>query len=167
MIDMTNDKPKTGTENNDKPLEGNELLMHAKLIKIKDLRWATQAGIEAKKELYAEFEKKHEEFINGLTQQQKELDQIEDELKTLAVSQYAVTGNKRLYGGVSIRLFDELEYTEEDALKWAKETNMALKLDATAFKKIAKATPIDCVTITKEPRATIPAKIQLKEENVP
>lgn len=163
---MTDDKPKTRTENTDKPLEGNELLMHDKLIKIKDLRWATQAGIEAKKELYTKFEKKHKEFINGLNQQQKELNQIEDELKALAVSHYAVTGNKKLYGGVSIKLYDKVDYLPDEALTWAKKADMALKLDVTAFKKIAKATPLECVTLTKEPRATIPTKIQLKEENV-
>lgn len=78
-----------------------------------------------------------------------------DQLKALAVKVHKVSGSKR-FAGVSIRQMTRLHYSEETA-KTHCIMNLphALKLDKRTFEKVAKAMPLDFVTITQEPTAAI------------
>jgi hypothetical protein len=49
-----------------------------------------------------------------------------------------------------------LVYDADTAFQWAQEHKMALSLDKNAFKKIAKASPLDFVTVEDVPTITIP-----------
>ena len=67
-------------------------------------------------------------------------------------------------GLVIIRILKKLEYEEAEALKWAKDHNMALSLDKRAFDKIAKADPMDFIKINEIPQATLPSVIEVKDD---
>lgn len=84
--------------------------------------------------------------------------QLEDQIKRMAVEHVKATGDKKPAPGVEIRLMHTLAYSEADALNWAKQHNLALKLDADTFEGLAKAAPKDfagIVTFKDEPKATI------------
>ena len=83
----------------------------------------------------------------------------EAKLRELALETYAKTKDKAVASGVGIRVLTKLEYDSKIALKWATEHNLALKLDTSAFEKIAKTNPIDFVTIFEAPSATIATEL--------
>ena len=69
---------------------------------------------------------------------------------------------------VNIREVDKLEYKVEDALTWAIDHKLALKLDQSAFEKIVKADPTHWPFVKIERLATatiaqnIPAQVEQK-----
>jgi len=65
------------------------------------------------------------------------------------------TGDKAPVKGVGIREMTKLEYDAGVAFNWALEHKMAVKLDVSAFEKIAKASPLAFVKTYQEPIATI------------
>ena len=82
-------------------------------------------------------------------------------LRELTLQAYAETGDKAPTEGVGIRERTILTYENKIAFDWAKAHKMALKLDVSAFEKIAKADPLDFVKITTEPQATIATKLEV------
>ena len=78
-----------------------------------------------------------------------------------ALSNYAVDSNKDVGFGVKIRMQKIFDYDEKDAFKWAFDHKLALKLDASAFKKQAELQNIECVNIIEKPSVTIPRKIEV------
>ena len=84
-------------------------------------------------------------------------------LREMALQTYASTQDKQVAPGVGIREVTKYAYDEAEALKWAIEHKMALKLDETKFKNHVKADPPDFVIITEEPTATIAAELQKVE----
>jgi len=83
----------------------------------------------------------------------------EDKLRELVLKAYAETGDKAPAVGVGIRERTVLTYDNKIAFDWAKAHKMALKLDTSAFEKIAKVDPPDFVKITTEPQATIATEL--------
>ena len=79
----------------------------------------------------------------------------EDALRFLALQSYAKTGEKSVAPGIGIRLMTRLAYEDKEAMSWAMEHKLALKLDFSAFEKIAKTSDLPFVSITEEPSATI------------
>ena len=65
------------------------------------------------------------------------------------------TGDKKGIAGTEVKVFTKLDYKAEDAMAWAKESGLCLTLDAKAFEKVAKATPLPFVTERAEPKVTI------------
>ena len=80
--------------------------------------------------------------------------QTEEQLKTERVRTYNGEDKGKVFG-VGIREETKLDYSDDDAYKWAVAHQMALKLDKRGFEKIAKVDTPDFVTITTEPQATI------------
>ena len=76
-------------------------------------------------------------------------------LRELTLQAYAETGNKAPAVGVGIRVKTILGYLLKDAMEWAMEHKLALKLDSAAFEKIAKTSNLPFVTRATEPIATI------------
>ncbi|KKN21712.1 hypothetical protein LCGC14_0922520 [marine sediment metagenome] len=119
--------------------------------------------LEAKrKALYDEFISDHTEFFADVATAKTLVEVNEEELHKLTLKAYAETGNKTPAVGVGIREVTKLGYDTEVAFDWAVEHKMALKLDTSAFEKIAKASPPPFVIITHEPQATIAT--DLKED---
>ncbi len=87
--------------------------------------------------------------------------EAEEALRELTLKAYAETGNKAPAEGVGIRERTVLTYDGKVAFDWAKAHKMALKLDTSAFEKIAKVDPPDFVKITTEPQATIATQLEV------
>lgn len=81
--------------------------------------------------------------------------EVEASLRESTILAYKETGNKQPALGVGIREMTKLEYDAKEALDWALEHKIALALDKRAFDKIAKTSPLEFVTISIEPQATI------------
>lgn len=90
----------------------------------------------------------------------------EAQLRDLTLAAYRETGNKAPAPGVGIRIGSKLLYDVAQAFTWAKQHGLALKLDAAAFEKIAKASPPDFVVTEPQVTATIASDLDavLKEQ---
>ncbi len=119
------------------------------------------------RELEADTKAKRDKIIEALPivielqliRDAKELN--ENLIRSEAIREYQRTGEKK-FGQVGIRITTNYMYTEENALNWAKEHNLCLALDKTAFKKQLKVQLLDFVQTEEVPTATIPT--QIKEE---
>ena len=69
-------------------------------------------------------------------------------LREMALSIFAETQDKKVAPGIGIREVTKYAYNEAEALKWAIEHELALKLDETKFKNHVKADPPDFVVVT-------------------
>lgn len=85
--------------------------------------------------------------------------EAEDTLREMTLQVYTETGNKAPEIGVGIRVRTCLDYEDNEAMNWAMEHKLALKLDPSAFEKIAKTSNLPFVTITEEPTATIATEL--------
>lgn len=150
---------------NDTIREGkdNQEVMREALIRISELRETVTDDKEVKRQLYEDFEKSNGGLFEVMRNKQEELTAIEESLRVVALEEYEKTKEKKLYGGIGIRIAKVLGYNDKEALDWAMEHNMALQLNKRAFEKIAKSTPIEFVTIKDAPKATIPVKIEIED----
>ena len=101
------------------------------------------------------WEKKYADELSAVAAATVQVNEAEDTLRELTLQAFAKTGSKNPAAGVSIKLFDVLNYDPDEAKKWALEHRVALKLDTATFEKIAKADKPSFVTISPEPRAQI------------
>ena len=85
--------------------------------------------------------------------------EAETKLRDLALQSYAKTKEKTVAPGIGIRVMTRLNYESQKAMEWAMEHKLALKLDSSAFEKIAKTSNLPFVTITEEPVATIATEL--------
>lgn len=103
------------------------------------------------------------ELLDSLTQAGAGVAVEEAILRELTLQAYQETGSKTPVEGVGIREMTRLSYDPTMAFSWATEHRLALKLDVSAFEKIAKTSPIGFVVVTKEAQATIATNLVVKE----
>ena len=127
-------------------------------------RKEAQEAMEAKNASYADWENNNRALLEAVANTRQWTNDAEDMLRKLTLQVYAETGNKAPAIGVGIREITKLEYNTKDAFDWAVEHTMALKLDTSAFEKIAKASPPDFVRTFLEPQATIATNLEVKNE---
>ena len=113
--------------------------------------------------LLEEWTKANRDLLDKLTQTGAEVAEVEAKLRELTLQAYAETGNKAPAPGVGIRERTVLTYDGKVAFDWAKAHKMALKLDTSAFEKIAKISDLDFVAVTTEPIATIATTLEVPE----
>ena len=87
----------------------------------------------------------------------------EARLRELALEAYAETKDKQVAPGIGIRVRTILNYESKEAMDWAVKHELALKLDTSAFEKIAKTNKLLFVAITEEPMATIATELKKVE----
>jgi len=110
---------------------------------------ATQAAIERVNE-------EHATELLALSYVEDELEGKESQLREGAVANFLETGNKKPIPGVGVREVAVVEYRDTEALSWAKRTGLCLKLDAPAFKRVAKANLAEVPALIKKvPQGTI------------
>ncbi len=85
-------------------------------------------------------------------------------IRRLALQMFAETGEKKLPGGVGIRMKKSMTYADSTAMEWSAENcPAAIKkvLDKKVFEKLVTSlgTPPTFVEIKEEPQATIPKVI--------
>ena len=87
---------------------------------------------------------------------------VESVAKAALLAHFQRTGESDPVTGASVKMFTVLVYDYAAALAWAHEKQMALvpeSLDVKAFEKIAKVTPLPCVSIRTEHRAQLSAAL--------
>jgi len=89
---------------------------------------------------------------------------VKDKFKEQALVMFEKTQQKKLIGGIGIRVGTNLLYEPEKALSWAKEHNLALYLDKRNFEQLAKTQPIDFVIKEEKITVTFPRKFEFAEE---
>jgi hypothetical protein len=115
------------------------------------LQAAQQAMMKAVTES-PEYVRLGEEYVHAHQMESE----TEDTVRTLAVEFYNTTGDKAAHDAVTVRVYTTLTYEPSEALDYCREhLPKALKLDKTAFEKVAKVADLDFVEIAEEPRATI------------
>ena len=123
--------------------------------RVQELRLALDSFVTAKANLEREFEWTNRELFKEFDNTKQLCAEAEKALRELTLQAYAETGNKAPAPGVGIRIITRLVYDAGLALSWAKHHEIALKLDTSAFEKIAKASKPDFVEIQEEAQATI------------
>ena len=93
--------------------------------------------------------------IENTTHLLKECATAEVTLRDMTLAAYHKTGDKHPVPGVDVRLIQQMNYDTAEALTWAMDKRLALKLDVNAFEKVAKVIRLDFVTIIEMPQATI------------
>jgi len=109
--------------------------------------------------LLEDWNKANQVLLDTLTQAGADVAVEEAKLRELTLQAYTETGNKSPAEGVSVKIFQTLDYDPKEALKWALHHEIALSLDKKSFETFAKATPLEFVSITEEPRAQIATKL--------
>ena len=129
---------------------------------------------EAKQESYDKWLKTNSLLISSVEIATKYLQEAEDAIRLEAIEEYKLCpSNKAIAPGVTIKIFDILEYEPGKALDWALEHKLALKLDTPKlehklalkldtpkFEKLAKISPPDFVGIGQEPRCQIAGDLE-------
>jgi len=144
--------------------------LKAQIMIVAEARSGT-AKLKRQRDLLLEnWNKNNQELLDDLTQAGASVAVEESKLRELTLRVYRETGSKSPAEGVGVREITTYSYDGAEAFKWAVEHKMALKLDDTAFKAIAKAQiktdPIPFVACLVEPQATIATDLsKVLEEN--
>ncbi len=133
--------------------------------KIKALQWS-QNSLRVLVEKLSEKQKEFELVNKGLFEEIEAHQEVEEELKGElridAEQEFKETGNKKLLGGIGIRILTKLLYEEKDAIYWAgSKMPVALKtvLDKKQFETFAKTNDLDFVNKEEKVSVTFPSKI--------
>lgn len=110
---------------------------------------------QRRNDLLEEWNRANQELLDALTQSGADVAIAEQELREMTLLAFYQTGDKAPVKGVGIREMTKLEYDAGVAYSWAIEHRIAVKLDVSAFEKIAKASPLEFVKVYQEPIATI------------
>ena len=101
--------------------------------------------------------------IEGVINQKKDIeadvDLIKNTIKKAALEEYQETSEKKLLGGIGIRVTEDLIFNRSEALDWAKKHELCLQLDSKAFKKFAKIQPLKFVEKKEKVMVTFPKQI--------
>ena len=114
---------------------------------------------ERKIEAYQKWVDDHSQLIANESDAKNYCQEAETKLRELTLEAYSQTGNKAPVPGVTVKIFQTLDYDPKEALKWALHHEIALSLDKKSFETFAKATPLEFVSITEEPRAQIATQL--------
>ena len=109
----------------------------------------------------ASWEEEHISWFDTARDTASAVSEAENTLHELTLQAYAETGDKAPAAGVSVKIFQVLSYDQGEAMKWASEHRVALKLDTSTFEKIAKVDTPGFVTISEEPRAQISRNLEV------
>ena len=120
-----------------------------------DARAKLEEALTLRHEAYQQWEEDNAFILDDETNARLACQEAETKLRELALLTYAETGDKTVAPGVGIRVMTKLGYDNQEAMIWAMEHKLALKLDTPAFEKIAKTNPLPFVLITDEIQATI------------
>ena len=101
------------------------------------------------------FNNQNAELINGRLEIQKEITDLETTARAFALEQFELTKEPKIGYGLSIVQRKQFEYDSDKAFEWAKERGLALKLDASKFKKLAEVEELDFVSFDKKPSVNI------------
>lgn len=135
--------------------------LKAQIKVVAEARETARVFKERKESAYTDWETQNRALLDDNAFANQQVIDVETKLRELTLKAYAETGNKAPVEGVGIREVTKLDYDVREAYKWALEHSLALKLDTSAFEKIAKSSPLGFVTTFTEPQATIATQLEV------
>lgn len=90
---------------------------------------------------------------------------LEAEIRDMAQDIHRRTGAKEIAPGVKVRTLTKVEYDMDTALAWARTSGVAVRLDTTAFERIARVSHLPFVNLREVPQVTIAADIEAALSN--
>ena len=139
-----------------------ELIEQIKVVA--EARRKAQGLSEAKKSSLDRWEQDNLRLLSEVASATEQVGEAEAKLRELTLQAYEETGDKAPAPGVGIREVTKLEYDQRKAFEWALEHKIVLKLDVSAFEKMAKMaseTRPSFVTIFTEPQAIIATNLEV------
>lgn len=131
-------------------------------VKSKELELSKELLDEKRKQ----FDIQNNDLISEITNLDSQVNGIKDIVKEQAETQYKETGEKKLMGGIGIRILTKLDYASQEAIGWAK-TNMPIAvlevLDRKQFETFAKNNDIAFVTKEESVCVTFPKELNINE----
>ena len=133
--------------------------------KIKSLKENQTQLLELNEELSKkreEFELVNKDLIDSIGFHNQVEEELKIDLRIDAEKEFEETGNKKLLGGIGIRILIKLNYEEKDAIDWSKDNMpVALKtiLDKKQFETFAKTNDLDFVSKEEKVSVTFPKEI--------
>lgn len=109
-----------------------------------------------------EFEEQNKELTNSIVSLYDDISAAKSWIKIEAEKEFERTGQKKLLGGIGIRVSNVMDYSTEDAIVWAKENMpVAVKevIDKKQFESFAKENDLDFVEKEKRISVTFPKEI--------
>lgn len=129
---------------------------------VAEARKRVEGAKDAVKESYERWQDKNNLLLDEAVNTSGFLQVTETLLRELTLQAYAKTGDKHPARGVDIKEMTTYSYNGDDALKWAIDHCLALKLDEIKFKGHIKADPPAFVEVITEPTATISANLEVE-----
>jgi hypothetical protein len=113
-----------------------------------------------------EFERTIQSDLDELSEISISIDIGKNKIRDQAEVEFRLNPNsKKMAGGISVRIIKKLEYDFDKAFSWARDHDICLMLDKSAFEKIAKIQNIDFVSEVDDIVTCFPKKNNLEEED--
>ena len=114
--------------------------------------------------LKEQFKESNSVLIEEINQILNSFNETKEEIKIEAIGEFKINGEKKLLGGIGIRISKKLDYSEENALDWAVDNMpIAIKtiLDKKQFESFAKTNDLEFVKKEESISVTFPKEIKL------
>jgi len=119
-----------------------------------------KVNLTTKKE---EFEKTNAGLIEEIRIMSEGCEESKREIKIEAIAEFQQTGEKKMFGGIGIRVLNKLFYDESNAIQWAKQ-NMPVAIveiiDKKQFETYAKTNELEFVKKEESISVTFPKEIK-------
>ena len=111
---------------------------------------------EEEKLRFEEYQKNNAALMLEKEGAQKDVDVMKETITVHARKDFEETGEKKLLGGIGIRVGTTMDYDAEKAFGWALHHKLCLALDKREFEKIAKTQDIEFVKKEEKVVVTFP-----------
>jgi hypothetical protein len=114
----------------------------------------------AVKEAKAKFEANNAGLFESAKTEGVKLMEIDERVRKQALDLFEETQDKKICPGVEIKIVKELSFKPDEALAWAIDHNLAVKLDVDLFRKLALVVPMpDIAALIEGPKVFISSKL--------
>lgn len=120
-----------------------------------DLKLKTDEHEAHLKLVQSNFEAANAELIELVANAKQDFDNLDRDLRELAVNHFKANGEKTLDENLSVRINTKLKYDQTAALAWATEKGVCLALDKKAFENVAPNLCPELVETVETPTAVI------------
>ena len=149
-------------------------MLEQELARLARLDKQLQIAEEAEQKEYLELTETpqfiaHQEAQAHTSEIKELISETRDKVNDLTLQAYQETGNKKPAAGVAIRVYQKVQYDEDNAFEWCKvHLNTALKIDKRKLEKHLKAiretAPPEWCEYYEEPKPTISSDLSEYEQ---
>ena len=111
-----------------------------------------------------EFETENQALILSIGEYENSCNEVKEIIKVEAIEEYNSSGEKKLLGGIGIRVLTKLKYELDNAMDWAEKNMPAAiiqSIDKKAFEGFAKDKELNFVIKEEQISVTFPKEIKL------